>query len=65
MKEIIVLQKNNYFFIVLAIDKNIVLTAQTKDRPNISVKGWITFNEVKLDFDKLIFNTKEGNVVVE
>ena len=72
MKEIIIKEKNNYFFIVLIINKNTIFTAETKDKPKINkykvykrAKGWITFNDVSMDFDKLTFYTKEGNVIEE
>ena len=72
MKEIIIKEKNNYFFIVLTIDNNTIFTAETKNKPIIhkykmykSAKGWISFNDVSMDFDKLTFYTKEGNVIKE
>lgn len=62
MKKIITLRKKeDYYFMTVCVDGNLLVTGNVNELPRVhnykefkKSKGWITVNEIDIDFDELI-----------
>ena len=64
MKKIITFRKqNDYYFMSVCVDGNLLVTGDIKELPIVhkyedykKAKGWITVNEIDIDFDEIIID---------
>ena len=64
MKKIIELtKKEDYYWMTVTVDGKLLITGNTNELPRVyrykeykNSKGWITVNDIDIDFDELVIN---------